>query len=639
MPHNSSFITHNSSLKKTMSHLLQLFIIVPIIGFFISLLVPKKQEKTLSNLVLATVGVHLLGTFGFIIYWAINQFPTLDIKHIVLYKSADFEFFIDFYFDKITAVYALVGSILIFLVAVFSRFYMHRDEGFKRFFNTLLFFFIGYNMVVFSGNFETLFVGWEILGLTSFLLIAFYRDRYLPVKNAYKVISFFRLSDICLILAMWMGHHLWHKNITFFELNYPDLVQEQLHIHTSSSFFVALMIVIAAAIKSAQMPFSTWLPRAMEGPTTSSAVFYGSLSVHIGVFLLLRTSALWENNVFIQILIIAIGLCTSVIATTIARVQPTVKTQIAYASITQIGLMFIEIGLGFHTLALVHFAGNAFLRTYQLLVSPSVLSYLTHDMFFNFKPQKAVFDGSFLNKIRNSLYMLGIKEWHFDGFLRRVLWSPFKWVGTKLGFMRNNISLVLSGLLLAVGIAALLTESEIPADFHAYITLFFSVLALFLILKAFTERGDARRAWMMLQFSQFFIAVSVLFNEHFEWLEIGLYLSGSIVAAAVGYYALNKIKAIDGNIDLDQYHGYSYEQPRWGFIFLLSGLGVLGFPITPTFIGIDLMFTHIHANQITLIIVMALNFLFLELSILRIYSRVFLGQHKKVYHPIAYKSS
>jgi NADH-quinone oxidoreductase subunit L len=622
-----------------MSHLLQLFIIVPIIGFFISLLVPKKQEKTLSNIVLATVGVHLLGIIGFVIYWAINQLPTLDIKHLVLYKSADFEFYIDFYFDKITAVYAFVGSILVFLVAVFSRSYMHRDEGFKRFFNTLLFFFIGYNMVVFAGNFETLFVGWEILGLTSFLLIAFYRDRYLPVKNAYKVISFYRVSDICLILAMWMSHHLWHKNITFFELNYPDLMQEQLHIHASSAFFVALMIVIAAAIKSAQMPFSTWLPRAMEGPTTSSAVFYGSLSVHIGVFLLLRTSALWENNVLIQILIIAIGLCTSIIATSIARVQPTVKTQIAYASITQIGLMFIEIGLGFHTLALVHFAGNAFLRTYQLLVSPSVLSYLTHDMFFNFKPQKAVFDGSFMNKMSNSLYMLGIKEWHFDGLLRRGLWSPFKWVGSKLDFMRNNFSLVLSGLSLVVGIVALRTESEIPVNFQSYITLFFSVFALFLILKAFTERGDARRAWMMLQFSQFFIAVSVLFNERFEWLEIGLYLSGSIVAAAVGYYALNKIKAIDGNIDLDQYHGYSYEQPRWGFIFLLSGLGILGFPITPTFIGIDLMFTHIHANQIPLIIVIALNFLFLELSILRIYSRVFLGQHKKVHHPIAYKSS
>jgi NADH-quinone oxidoreductase subunit L len=622
-----------------MSHLLQLFIIIPIIGFFISLLVPKKKEKTLSNLVLATVGVHLMGIMGFVIYWGINQFPTLDIKHLVLYKSADFEFYIDFYFDKITAVYAFVGSILVFLVAVFSRSYMHRDEGFKRFFNTLLFFFIGYNVVVFAGNFETLFVGWEILGLTSFLLIAFYRDRYLPVKNAYKVISFFRLSDICLILAMWMSHHLWHKNITFFELNYTNLMQEQLIGQASLTVFVALMIVIAAAIKSAQMPFSTWLPRAMEGPTTSSAVFYGSLSVHIGVFLLLRTSALWGNNIRIQILIIAIGLCTSIIATSIARVQPTVKTQIAYASITQIGLMFIEIGLGFHTLALVHFAGNAFLRTYQLLVSPSVLSYLTHDMFFNFKPQKAVFDGSFMNKMSNSLYMLGIKEWHFDGLLRRGLWSPFKWVGSKLDFMRNNFSLVLSGLLLVVGIVALRTESDIPVNFQSYITLFFSVLALFLILKAFTERGDARRAWMMLQFSQFFIAVSVLFNERFEWLEIGLYLSGSIVAAAVGYYALNKIKAIDGNIDLDQYHGYSYEQPRWGFIFLLSGLGILGFPITPTFIGIDLMFTHIHANQIPLIVVMALNFLFLELSILRIYSRVFLGQHKKVHHPIAYKSS
>ena len=84
-----------------------------------------------------------------------------------------YEFFIDFRFDKITAVYALVGSILSFLVTVYSRTYLHREKGYKRFFNNTLFFYIGYNIVVFAGNMETLFIGWEILGIASFLLIAF----------------------------------------------------------------------------------------------------------------------------------------------------------------------------------------------------------------------------------------------------------------------------------------------------------------------------------------------------------------------------------------------------------------------------------------------------------------------------------
>jgi NADH-quinone oxidoreductase subunit L len=79
-------------------------------------------------------------------------------------------------------------------------------------------------VVIFSGNFETLFIGWEFLGITSFLLIAFYRDRYLPIKNALKTISLYRLGDICLILALWMSHHLWHQNITFLQLNDVQLV-------------------------------------------------------------------------------------------------------------------------------------------------------------------------------------------------------------------------------------------------------------------------------------------------------------------------------------------------------------------------------------------------------------------------------
>ena len=92
---------------------------------------------------------------------------------------------------------------------------MHRESGYKRFFYTILFFYAGYTLAVFAGNLETLFIGWEILGLTSFLLVAFYRERYLPVKNAFKVFSIYRIGDVGIILAMWASHHLWHENITF----------------------------------------------------------------------------------------------------------------------------------------------------------------------------------------------------------------------------------------------------------------------------------------------------------------------------------------------------------------------------------------------------------------------------------------
>jgi NADH-quinone oxidoreductase subunit L len=260
-----------------MASFIHVFILIPFLGFIISLLCPPKNETLISRVAFVTVGLHFVSSLGFSLYWIFNAAPTLDLKDFVLFKSAGYEFFIDFCFDKITAVYLLVGSFLSFLVTIYSRAYLHRETGYKRFFNTILFFYLGYNVVVFSGNFETLFVGWEVLGISSFLLIAFYRDRYLPVKNAIKVFSVYRIGDVGLILAMWASHHLWHENITFLKLRNYELVHEHLQNHSWVGIFISIMILLAAAAKSAQLPFSAWLPRAMEGPTPSSAIFYGSL--------------------------------------------------------------------------------------------------------------------------------------------------------------------------------------------------------------------------------------------------------------------------------------------------------------------------------------------------------------------------
>jgi NADH:ubiquinone oxidoreductase subunit 5 (subunit L)/multisubunit Na+/H+ antiporter MnhA subunit len=174
-----------------MEQILQLFIFIPLIGFFISFIFLNKQEKPISAVAYASVGLQLASVFIFIIYWILQGAPVLDLKHFVFYKEGNIEIFLDFYFDRYTAVFALTGSLITFLVVIFSKYYLHRDEGYKRFFNTVLLFFFGFNVTVFAGNFETLFIGWEFLGITSFLLIAFYRDRYLPVKNALKTISLF----------------------------------------------------------------------------------------------------------------------------------------------------------------------------------------------------------------------------------------------------------------------------------------------------------------------------------------------------------------------------------------------------------------------------------------------------------------
>jgi NADH-quinone oxidoreductase subunit L len=623
-----------------MEQLLQLFTLVPLLGFVLTLFFRQKNENAIASIAIGTVGIQLVGLILFIANWIVKGSPILDIKHFTFYKEDNVEIFIDLYFDKITAVFALVGSIITFLVAIFSRFYLHRDSGFKRFFNTLLLFFFAYSLIIFSGNFETLFIGWEFLGITSFLLIIFYRDRYLPVKNGLKTISLYRLSDVCLMLSLWMSHHLWHENITFIKLNDLDLVISHIDEHRYYASFIVLMIVIAAAIKSAQFPFSSWLTRAMEGPTTSSAIFYGSLSAHIGVFLLMRTYPYWETILSIKVLVIVIGIITVIVASLIGRVQSSVKTQIAYSSIAQIGIMFIELAMGWHTLVLIHFTGNAFLRTYQLLVSPSVLGYLIHDQFFSYIPKRYGANNSIINKISNSIYVLSLKEWNLDAFQFKFLWSPFKWIGRKLNFLSHKTVLFSLIIIYSIGIYLFLNQSILPKAIDDLLHIFFAFIGMLLILKSFAKRTDAIAVWFMIIASQFYILLSIAFlNDEYEYVEILIYISGLLVAACGGFYSMYKLKSIEKNIDLNDFYGYNHDHPKLGFWFLISCLAFVGLPFTPTFIGVDLMFSHIDKNEYALIVITAISFLFIEISVLRIYARLFLGPNKKQNHPIAYRSS
>jgi NADH-quinone oxidoreductase subunit L len=622
-----------------MTSFLEYFILFPMVGFLISLLLPPKKETLISWAAFITVGLHLFSFTLFLAYWIWSGLPTLDLKDLIIYKTDHYEFFLDFYFDYITAVYMAVGAFLTFLVTLYSRYYMHRESGYKRFFNTILFFYIGYNVIVLAGNMETLFIGWEMLGVSSFLLIAFYRERYLPVKNAVKVFSIYRIGDVGLILAMWMSHHLFLENITFAKLHDATLVHAHLEQHSWIGVFISMMLLLSAAAKSAQFPFSSWLPRAMEGPTPSSAIFYGSLSVHLGAFLMLRTYPLWQEQTSVRIFIVLMGLVTSLIATGIARVQSSVKSQIAYSSIAQIGIIFIEIAAGLHWLALFHFAGNAFLRTYQLLVSPSVVSYLIREQFYTFTPHKVTVEDSLPKRLEYSLYVLCIKEWNLDSFMYRYLWNPIKAAGRRIGILSTQRAMLFFIPAYLLGAVCLYFEESIPVVVHNALPIVFSALGLLMVLKAFTERIHARMSWILIMMNHFWVALAVSFNEHFTFSHTAWYLSGIIVSGIVGYFTLRRLKNLEGSIDLDQFHGHSYKHPKLALLFLLASLGAMGFPMTPTFIGEDLIFTHIHEDQVALATFVALSFIIDGLAIIRIFARVFLGPHVRSVYEMAYRSS
>jgi NADH:ubiquinone oxidoreductase subunit 5 (subunit L)/multisubunit Na+/H+ antiporter MnhA subunit len=622
-----------------MEHILQYFLLVPLLGFLLSIFLPEKNEKLISGIAFGTVFIQFVGLVVFIGFWIFNGSEDLNLKEITLLKTEHYEFFIDFYFDKIGAVYLFVGALLTSMITTYSRYYLHREKGYKRFFNTVLFFFFGYNLAILAGNFETLFIGWEIIGISSFLLIAFYRERYLPVKNAFKVFSIYRIGDVGLLLTMWASHHLFHENITFMKLNNYELVNEHLQSHSFIGVFIALCLACAAAAKSAQIPFSSWLPRAMEGPTPSSAIFYGSLSVHLGVFLMLRTYPFWEHQTTMRIAIGLMGFTTSIAASFMAKVQSSVKSQVAYSSISQIGIIFIEIALGFETLALIHFAGNAFLRTYQLLVSPSVVSYLIRDQFYNFQPKSRKVNFFFPKRIENTLYILALKEFNLEGFLNLVLWKPLKMIGKLLDFLDIKRVYYFFIPLFILGFLAYKFKVDLPPQLISVLPEAFAFIGLVFVFKSFSERKSPFLAWILIVLNHFWIALAIVFNDKVGVSEIAFYLAGIIFAGSMGYIALLQLKKIEMRILISQYLGHVYEHPKFAFFFLLATLGITGFPITSTFIGEDLIFSHIGSNQVVLAFFVASSFVVSGIAGIRIYARLFLGPHVKTYHELPYKSS
>lgn len=622
-----------------MEKFIHLFILLPIVAFIISVMIPKKQEGLLSRVAFVSVGVQFLAALLFLIFWFEKGVPHINLKEFSIYKAYNYDFFIDFYVDRITLVYLFLGSLITFVITVYSRYYLHREEGYKRFFNTILFFYSGYNIIIFAGNIETLFIGWEILGFSSFLLIAFYRDRYLPVKNAVKVFSIYRIGDVGIILAMWLSHHLWHENITFLKLNNVELVHHHLADNSLVGLAIALMIFISASAKSAQLPFSSWLPRAMEGPTPSSAVFYGSLSVHIGAFLLMRTYPFWEYQTIFKIILVISGALTAIIATFISRVQSSIKSQIAYSSIAQIGLIFIEIAFGLEVIALIHISGNAFLRTYQLLISPSVVSYKIREQLYEYKPRIRNFEDSLPKRIENTIFILSLKEWNLDSLMYRYLWNPVKRIGGRWTWMNFKYIFYVIAMMMSLGIVLLYFSDKIDDEIKHYLPLFFSLFGFLIAIKAFSERDSVRKSWTLILFNHFAIAIAISFNEHFDWMHHVWYLSGVIVSWFLGLMIINYLRKREVWISLNQFHGHSFEHPKAAFLFLLCCLGFAGFPITPTFIGEDLIFSHIHYHQVSLALFTALSLIINGLATIRIYARIFLGPHVKNYHEVAKRSS
>ena len=266
---------------------------------------------------------------------------------------------------------ASLFATLLLIVMRFSVNYLHREPGFHRFFFILNLFAAAMMLLVLSGNALFTFVGWEVAGVCSYWLIAYAYDRPVAAHNATRAFVTNRVGDGGFLLGIALAL-IWLENCDWLAINNSatDLARDD-------ATLLALCFALAAFAKSAQIPFTPWLARAMEGPTPSSAIFYGGVMIHAGVFLLIQLQPLFSQAPLALWLLILVGGLTAVYSYWVGLSQTDIKSSQIFACSTQLGLMFVECGLEFWTLAAWHLAAHAVVRCYLLLSAPSIL-HATH---------------------------------------------------------------------------------------------------------------------------------------------------------------------------------------------------------------------------------------------------------------------
>lgn len=377
----------------------------------------KPPEKLVNCLVAGTMLTHFL------------LLSVIMTKVLFHWTESDFRYqghglTLELFLDHISAPLLWSSSFICAVVGFFSARYLHRDPGFYRFFTLFLLFVSSVSLALTAVRLELLVVGWELVGITSVLLIGFFQFRPAPPQASLYAWTTYRLCDAALLggvllLGGWCFQHGVHVELT----NLSDLAKD-----TSGVALIGSLLVIGCLGKSAQLPFSSWLPRAMEGPTPSSAVFYGAVSAHMGVFLLLRLSPVWRLVPALPPLVVTLGLSTALYAAFCGRTRSDAKSQLAFAAMAQLGLIFSEIGLGFEGLAILHMVGHSMVRTLQFLKAPSLL----HEFHQMGASGKRFFRNSLFTleqvipqNIQTWLYRHALREVHLPSLIEKAIIQPF----------------------------------------------------------------------------------------------------------------------------------------------------------------------------------------------------------------------
>jgi len=394
----------------------------------ISSLISRRLPETVTNRCLQVVMVVGLSASTLMLLMMLSMVdPHVPIELGNWVTIPEYQFHIKLIFDRLSIPFVMLSYILCGTIFQFASRYMHREPGYNRFFTLNAVFLLGMVTTSLAGTIETLFAGWELVGLSSALLVAFFHERPAPVRNGLRVWCVYRVSDAALLIAALTLHHFGHSD---FEkvLGTASWPAGLATVSEHEALVVGLLMLLAAAGKSALIPFSGWLPRAMEGPTPSSAVFYGALSVHLGAFLLLRISPILVKSPLLCVIIVGLGLSTAVYATIVGRAQTDIKSAICFASLTQVAIIVAEIGIGLRFLPLIHILGNGCLRTLQFVRAPTLLQDYRQleNAIGDRLPRLTGFWDSLLPRgMRTGLYRFAIERGYLDSMIDDYIVAPF----------------------------------------------------------------------------------------------------------------------------------------------------------------------------------------------------------------------
>ncbi len=337
--------------------------VLPLLGFVAVLLLTRTLKDKASLVAIGASGATFLLAIAIAVQ--VLSEPATYVREMPTWIAVgDFVVTFDLLIDQLTTVMLLVVTGVGFLIHVYSVGYMHGDPRYPRFFAYLNLFLASMLILVLGANLLTLFLGWELVGLSSYLLIGFWFEKRAYGVAAKKAFITNRVGDVAFMVAMFLA---------FATVGSLDILEVNAASLEGTAFVLVLLLMGGAAAKSAQIPLYVWLPDAMAGPTPVSALIHAATMVTAGVYLMVRMSPVLIQSVDAMTIIAWIGALTALLAALIAVRQDDIKKILAYSTVSQLGFMFIAVGVGAFRESIFHLVTHAFFKGLLFLVAGSVM--------------------------------------------------------------------------------------------------------------------------------------------------------------------------------------------------------------------------------------------------------------------------